>query len=88
MSAPRPAESTKGTPDMSMTRRGLEANSARAWRNWLTVNASSSPTGRQMVMALRRLVLLDVEHTASWVATTGDVVWMVPMCGRRIPSRS
>ena len=47
--APRPAESTNGMPDMSISNRLLDAISARAWRNWLTVNASSSPTGRQMV---------------------------------------
>ncbi len=49
ISAPRPAESTNGTPDMSISKRLLDAISARAWRNWLTVNASSSPTGRQIV---------------------------------------
>ena len=47
--APRPAESTNGIPDMSIRSRLLEAISARACRNWLTVKASSSPTGRQMV---------------------------------------
>ena len=49
MRAPRPAESTNGIPDMSISSRLLDAMSARAWRNWLTVKASSSPTGRQMV---------------------------------------
>ncbi len=45
--APRPAESMNATPDKSMSKQPDEATSANASRNWLTVNDSSSPTGRQ-----------------------------------------
>ena len=49
MSAPRPAESMKGTSDRSMSSRGLLASSTSDSRNWPTVYASSSPTGRHSV---------------------------------------
>ena len=35
--------------NLAVRRCGDEASSARVWRNWLTVNASSSPTGRHTV---------------------------------------
>src|SRR4051812_26756951 len=49
MSAPRPAESRNGTPERSMSRRPPPPSSVSDSRNWPTVKASSSPTGRQMV---------------------------------------
>ena len=49
ISAPRPAESTNGTADMSIRSFGAVASRPNASRKLLTVYASNSPTGRQTV---------------------------------------